>query len=72
MILPDKVYNVLKWVAQLLLPAIGSLYFGLSQIWGFPLGEQIIGTCAVLATFLGVTLGISTANYRKTQEVIAK
>lgn len=65
MILSNKLYDFLKWVAQIALPALGTLYFGLSQIWGLPYGEQIIGTIAVIDTFLGALLGVSTANYRK-------
>ena len=61
----NKVYDVLKWVAQLLLPALGTLYFALAGIWGFPYGEQIVGTITALDTFLGVILGISTAQYNK-------
>ena len=64
-ILSDKVYNVLKWVALVLLPAFGTLYFGLAGIWGFPYGEQIVGTITVIDTFLGVILGISTVQYNK-------
>lgn len=64
-ILSDKVYNVLKWVALVLLPALGALYFGLAGIWGFPYGEQIVGTITVIDTFLGVILGISTVQYNK-------
>lgn len=65
MILSNKLYDILKWVAQIALPALGTLYFGLSQIWGLPYGEQVIGTIAVIDTFLGALLGVSTANYRK-------
>ena len=61
----DKVYNFLKWLAIIVIPAIGSLYFGLSGIWGFPYGEQIVGTITAIDTFLGVILGISTAQYNK-------
>lgn len=64
-ILSDKVYNILKWVALVLLPALGALYFGLAGIWGFPYGEQIVGTITVIDTFLGVILGISTVQYNK-------
>lgn len=64
-ILSDKVYNILKWVALVLLPALGALYFGLAGIWGFPYGEQIVGTITVIDTFLGVILGISTVQYKK-------
>lgn len=62
--LSDKVYDVLKWVALVLLPALGTLYFGLAGIWGFPYGEQIVGTITVIDTFLGVILGISTIQYK--------
>ena len=64
-ILSDKAYDILKWVALVLLPALGTLYFGLAGIWGFPYGEQIVGTITVLDTFLGVILGISTIQYNK-------
>jgi uncharacterized membrane protein YuzA (DUF378 family) len=64
-ILNDKTYNILKWVALVLLPALGALYFGLAGIWGFPYGEQIVGTITVIDTFLGVILGISTVQYNK-------
>ena len=67
-ILSDKVYNVLKWLALVLLPALGALYFGLAGIWGFPYGEQIVGTITVIDTFLGVILGISTIQYNKSKE----
>lgn len=68
LILPEKVYLVLKWVATLLLPAIGTLYFALAGIWGFPYGEQIVGTITAIDTFLGVILGISTNAYNKKAE----
>ena len=61
----DKVYNFLKWLAIIVIPAIGSLYFGLSGIWGFPYTEQIVGTITLVDTFLGALLGISTAQYNK-------
>ena len=61
----NKVYDILKWIAQLLLPAIGTLYFALAGIWGFPFGEEIVGTITAVDTFLGVILGISTINYNK-------
>ena len=61
----NKVYDVLKWCAQILLPALGTLYFALSSIWGFPYGEEIVGTISAIDVFLGVILGISTAQYKK-------
>ena len=63
--LPDNVYNVLKWITLILLPALATLYFALSGIWGFPYGEQIVGTLAAIETFLGALLGISTIQYNK-------
>lgn len=65
MVLSDKMYNVLKWVAMIALPAIGTLYFTLAGIWGFPYGEQIVGTITAVDTFLGVLLGISASTYNK-------
>lgn len=65
MLLSNKQYDILKWVAQILLPALGTLYFALAGIWGFPFGEQIVGTITAIDTFLGVILGISSANYKK-------
>ena len=61
----DKMYNVLKWIAMYLLPALGTLYFAIAGIWGMPYGEQIVGTITAIDTFLGVILGISTSQYNK-------
>lgn len=63
--LANKTYDVLKWIAQFLLPAMGTLYFALAGIWGFPYGEQVVGTITAVDTFLGVILGISSAQYNK-------
>ncbi len=64
----NKVYTVLKWVTMIALPAIGTLYFTLSGIWGFPYAEQVIGTITAISTFLGVLLGISTSQYNKSKK----
>ena len=61
----NKVYDVLKFICQIVLPAIGTLYFALARIWGFPYGEQIVGTITAIDTFLGVILGISTIDYNR-------
>ena len=63
--LSNETYDILKWVAQLLLPALGTHYFALAGIWGFPYGEQGVGTITAIDTFRGVILGISTAQYNK-------
>lgn len=61
----DKTYDTLKYIAQYVLPALGTLYFALSAIWNLPYGEQIVGTITAVDAFMGVLLGISTANYKK-------
>ncbi len=68
--LSNKTYDVLKWIAQFLLPALGTLYFALAGIWNFPYGEQGVGTITAVDTFLGVILGISTAQYKKEQSLL--
>lgn len=64
----SKVYDALKWIAQILLPALGTLYFALAGIWDFPYAEAIVGTITAVDTFLGVLLGISSAQYKKNKE----
>lgn len=64
--LSNKTYDVLKWVAQYGLPAVGTLYFALAGIWNLPYGEEVVGTITAVDAFLGVLLGISTAQYKKT------
>lgn len=61
--LNNKTYDTLKWIAQYFLPAAGTLYFALAGIWGFPYGEQIVGTITAVDTFLGVLLGLSSIQY---------
>lgn len=61
----NKVYDILKYIAMVALPAIGTLYFALAGIWGFPYGEQIVGSITAIDTCLGVLLGISNAQYKK-------
>ena len=61
----NETYDILKWVCQLLLPALGTLYFALAQLWGFPYAEQIVGTLTAVDAFLGVILKISTDAYNK-------
>lgn len=66
MMMSNKVYDVLKWIAMYLLPAMGTLYFALAGIWNLPYGEEVVGTITAVDTFLGVMLGISNAQYKKT------
>ena len=68
----NKVYDILKWIAQYFLPAIGTLYFALAGIWGLPYGEQIVGTITAVDTFLGILLGISSAQYNNASLAMSK
>ena len=61
----NKTYDALKWIAQYLLPGLGALYSALAGIWGLPFGVEIVGTLTAVDTFLGVLLGISSAQYNK-------
>lgn len=61
----NKAYDILKYIAQLVLPALATLYLTLAGIWGLPYGEAISGTIMAIDTFLGVLLKISSTNYQK-------
>ncbi len=63
--LPDKVYDILKWVVIIVLPALATAYVGLAAIWGWPFADEVAKTTAIVCTLLGAILGISTAEYRK-------
>ena len=65
MIFSNKVYNVLKWIVTIVLPAVSAAYFALAQVWGWPNAEQVVGTLAIITTFLGALLGVSTNSYNK-------
>lgn len=61
----NKVYDILKWVAQIVLPALATLYFTLAGIWQLPYAEEVVGTITAVDTFLGILLGISTIKYKE-------
>ena len=61
----NKVYNILKWVAMIVLPACATFYLGFAQVWGLPYGEEISTTITLFDTLLGSVLMISTAQYNK-------
>lgn len=63
--LPDKIYDILKWVTMIVLPALATAYVGLAAIWGWPFADEVAKTTAVICTLLGALLGISTAQYNK-------
>lgn len=65
--LNDRVYDVLKWIALIFLPAVAVLYGALAPTWGWPYKDEIVYTITAIDTFLGALLGISTINYTKEQ-----
>lgn len=68
MLLSQPVYDKMKWFVQILLPAFGSFYFGLSDVLELPAALQVVGVCSLLAVFLGTILGISSNQYKKVNE----
>lgn len=70
--LPNKVYDVLKFILQLGLPALAALVFGITTIWGLPAGDKIVGTISVCEVALGILLGISTKKYNETDIINKK
>lgn len=64
----DKLYDVLKWVVMIVLPALSTAYVGLAAVWGWPLADEVAKSCSVVCVLLGALLGISTAEYNKTQK----
>ena len=73
--LPSKVYDVLKWVCIIALPAVSTLYAGLCAVWKMPYANEIPQTITLIATFLGVLLGVSKASYNekaKTKDDVEK
>ena len=59
----NKTYDTLKYIAQIVLPALGTLYFAIAEIWGLPSAKQIVGTITAVDTFMGVVLRISSNQY---------
>ena len=63
--LPSPVYDVLKWIVMIVLPALSTAYVGLAAVWGWPLADEVAKSCSVVCVLLGALLGISTAEYNK-------
>lgn len=63
--LPDKIYDVLKWIALICIPAIATFYVALAPVWGWPYAEEVAKTANAVCVLLGALLGISTAQYYK-------
>ena len=65
--LSNRMYDILKWVVMVVIPALTTAYVGLSAIWGWPYATEVAKTSAVVCTLLGALLGISTAEYRRSE-----
>lgn len=63
--IPNKVYDILKWVALVALDAVGIFYKTIATIWSLPLGDEVLSTCAALSVLVGALIGVSSANYNK-------
>lgn len=63
LVLQPKAYDFLKKLAQIWLPAVGTLYFALAALWGLPAADKVTGTIVALDTFLGVMLNVSKNQY---------
>ena len=63
----DRVYDCLKWIVMIVLPALSTAYVGLAAIWQWPMADEVAKTCSVVCVLLGALLGISTAEYNKTK-----
>ena len=67
MLIPDRIYDVLKWIVMIVIPALTTAYVGLAAIWHWPCPEEVAKTSAIVCTLLGALLGISTAEYRRAE-----
>lgn len=61
--LSNAVYDILKWITMIVIPALATAYVGLAAVWGWPYADEVAKTAAVVCTLLGALLGISTAQY---------
>lgn len=66
--LPNKVYDILKWITLVVIPALSTAYVGLASVWGFPLADEVAKTACVVCTLIGALIGISTAQYNASKK----
>ena len=65
MVLKDSIYNFLKWICLICLPAVAWFYGAMAETWSLPYGDQIVTTLNAIGTLIGILIGVSTYNYRK-------
>lgn len=70
--IPSKVYDVLKWICLICLPAVATFYFAIASIWGLPYPKEVGETITAIDTFLGCLIGVSTIEYNKRKEAELK
>ena len=63
--LSNKVYDILKWVALVVMDAVGLFYQTMANIWGFGYGDEVLSTCAAISLLLGALLGVSSSRYKE-------
>lgn len=63
--LPDKIYNILKWVVLICIPALTTAYVGFDSLFGWGHGDVVAKASAIICTLIGALIGISTAEYNK-------
>ena len=68
----SELYDILKRIAMLYLPAAGTLYFTLAQIWHLPAGDEVVGSITAIDTFLGIALHLSSASYSGDGSIVTK
>ena len=70
--MPNKIYDILKWVVIVVLPATTTLWLALAAIWGWPYAEAIGATLTAITAFLGAIIGVSAVKYQKKLEETKK
>lgn len=63
----NQAYDILKWIALVLLPALGTLYGALASVWGWPCPDEVVYSVTAVDAFLGALLGLSNIQYQKGQ-----
>lgn len=70
LVLKNKTYDFLNVLVRYILPALGTLYFGLSQLWGLPAAEEVVGSIVLISTFLGVVIGFARKGWKVDDELM--
>ncbi len=68
----ESIYDRLKWVAQILLPALGALYAALAGIWGWPYAEAVVGSISAVDVFLGAVLMLDSRRYFADRQIVPR